>query len=386
MFENRISLFSLFGFKVKLDMSWFVLAILITWSLAKGVFPYYFKGLESSTYWWMGVAGALGLFVSIVFHEFFHSLIAKMYGLPMKGITLFIFGGVSEMEDEPQSPKVEFLMAIAGPLSSVVLSGIFYGLTFISNKSKLPISISGVLAYLALINIILAGFNLVPAFPLDGGRVLRSILWGIKHNLKWATHVASTLGSLFGVLLIILGIANFMSGNFIGGLWYFLIGLFIRNASKMSYRQIIIRRALAGEPVEKFMKTEPVTVEPNLTLSELVRDYFYKFHYKMYPVVEEGSVDGCITSKQVKQVPHNLWDSYKVKDLIQPCTKDNSVSAHTDAIKALSMMSNTGNSRLMVLDGGKLEGIVTLKDLLRFLALKIDLEGDNEIQLPPSPI
>jgi predicted transcriptional regulator len=177
-----------------------------------------------------------------------------------------------------------------------------------------------------------------------------------------------------------------MSGNFIGGLWYFLIGLFIRNASKMSYRQIIIRRALAGEPVEKFMKTEPVTVEPNLTLSELVRDYFYKFHYKMYPVVEEGSVDGCITSKQVKQVPHNLWDSYKVKDLLQPCTKDNSVSAHTDAVKALSMMSNTGNSRLMVLDGGKLEGIVTLKDLLRFLALKIDLEGDNEIQLPPSPI
>ncbi|MEN6383885.1 MAG: site-2 protease family protein [Phycisphaerales bacterium] len=382
MFENRISLFSLFGFKVKLDMSWFVLAVLITWSLAKGVFPFYFKGLDNSTYWWMGVAGAIGLFVSIVFHEFFHSLIAKAYGMPMKGITLFIFGGVSEMEDEPESPKIEFLMAIAGPISSLVLSGIFYVLLVVSHRIKVPISVSGVLGYLAMINVILAVFNLVPAFPLDGGRVLRSILWGLKHNLKWATRIASMLGSMFGMLLIILGIVNFIAGNFIGGLWYFLIGMFIRNASKMSYRQMVIRKALAGEPVEKFMKSEPITVAPNLTVTELVRDYFYKYHYKMYPVAENGNVDGCITSRQIKQVPHNLWDNYKVKDLIVPCTKENTVSSHTDAVKALSLMSSTGNSRLMVLDDNKLKGIVTLKDLLKFLALKIDLEGDEQIQLP----
>jgi len=379
MFENRISLFSLFGFKVKLDVSWFVLAVLITWSLAKGVFPSYYGGFGNATYWWMGAAGAAGLFVSIVFHEFFHSLIARLYGMPMRGITLFIFGGVSEMEEEPPSAKIEFIMAIIGPVSSLALSGIFYGLLYISKASRLPESISGVLAYLSVINVVLAGFNLVPAFPLDGGRVLRSILWGIKKNLRWATHVASSLGAMFGLLLVVLGVANFIAGNFIGGLWYFLIGMFIRNASKMSYRQLIIRNALAGERVERFMKTEPITVEPNLTVSELVKDYFYKHHYKMYPIVEAGKVTGCVTTRQIRQIPHNLWDNYKVKDIAQPCTKENSILIHTDAVQALSQMSSTGNSRLMVLDGKKLAGIVTLKDLLKFLALKIDLEGDFDI-------
>ena len=165
MFEKRISLFSLFGFKVKLDISWFVLAILVTWSLATGVFPERFSGLGTAVYWWMGIAGAIGLFVSIVFHEFCHSIIARYYGLQMKGITLFIFGGVAEMEDEPQSPKVEFLMAIAGPISSVLLGGVFYLLEKAGKNAGLPISVNAVLAYLSWINILLAVFNLVPAFP-----------------------------------------------------------------------------------------------------------------------------------------------------------------------------------------------------------------------------
>jgi Zn-dependent protease len=377
MFERRISLFSLFGFKVKLDISWFILAILIAWSLATGVFPNYFGGLGTTTYWWMGIAGAIGLFVSIVFHEFCHSIVARYYGLSMKGITLFIFGGVAEMEDEPQSPKVEFLMALAGPLSSVLLSGIFYLLGMAGKNAGLPVSVSGVLVYLSWINLILAGFNLVPAFPLDGGRILRSILWGMKHNLRWATHVASSLGSAFGILLIVLGIVSFISGNFIGGLWYFLIGMFVRGASQMSYRQLIIRKALAGEHVERFMKPEPVTVSPTLTVSELVQNYFYKYHYKMFPVLENGRVKGCISTREVKQIPHDQWNNYKIAGLVKPCSRENTVSLHEDAIKALALMNSTQNSRLMVLDGDKLAGIVTLKDLLQFLALKIDLE-ENE--------
>lgn len=382
MFENRISLFSLFGFKVKLDFSWFILAVLIAWSLATEVFPDYFSGLAKATYWWMGIAGALGLFVSIVFHEFCHSIVARYYGLSMKGITLFVFGGVAEMEDEPQSPKVELLMALAGPASSVLLGGIFFVLGRAGKNIGLPLSIVAVLGYLSWINIILAVFNLVPAFPLDGGRVLRSILWAIKHNLRWATHIASFLGSAFGIFLIIVGIASFISGNFIGGLWYSLIGLFVRNASNLSYKQLIIRRALAGEHVDRFMKPDPITVAPTLTVAQLVREYFYKYHYKMFPVVEDGTVRGSISTRQIKDIPHSQWDDLKIGDLTEPVSKENSVSMHEDAIKALSLMSNTQNSRLMVIDDGKLEGIVTLKDLLKFLALKIDLEERANINIP----
>jgi len=381
MFERRISLFSLFGFKVKLDISWFILAVLITWSLATGVFPNYFGGLGKATYWWMGAAGAVGLFVSIVFHEFCHSIVARYYGLSMKGITLFVFGGVAEMEDEPQSPKIEFLMALAGPASSVLLSGVFYLLASAGKNAGLPVSVNGVLVYLSWINLILAGFNLVPAFPLDGGRVLRSILWAAKHNLRWATHVASQFGSAFGILLIVLGIVSFISGNFIGGLWYFLIGMFVRGASQMSYRQLIIRKALAGEHVERFMKPDPVTVRPILTISELVGDYFYKYHYKMFPVLEDGRVLGCISTREVKEIPHEQWSNHKIADLVKPCSRENTVSLHEDAIKVLALMNSTGNSRFMVLDGDKLAGIVTLKDLLQFLALKIDLEENEKFQL-----
>ncbi|MFZ0034661.1 MAG: site-2 protease family protein [Sedimentisphaerales bacterium] len=382
MFGKPISLFSLFGFKVKLDVSWFILGILIAWSLATGVFPEYLPGLGVTAYWWMGIAGSLGLLVSIVFHEFCHSIVARYYGLSMKGITLFIFGGVAEMENEPESPKVEFLMALAGPVSSVLLSGVFYALVTAGKSIGWAKPANGVLGYLAWINLILAGFNLVPAFPLDGGRILRSILWAVKHNLRWATHIASSLGSAFGILLIVLGVINFIGGNFIGGLWYFLIGMFVRSASQMSYRQLIIRKALAGEHVGRFMKSEPISVSPSITLSELVQDYFYKYHYKMFPVLENGQVKGCVSTKEVKQIPHERWSDYRVADIVKPCSRENTVSVQEDAIKALSLMSSTGNSRLMVLDGEKIAGVVTLKDLLQFLALKIDLEEKDEIKIP----
>ena len=256
MFGKKIPLFNLFGFKVGIDATWFILAVLITWSLAEGVFPHYFAGLSEATYWWMGVAGALGLFISIVFHEFCHSLVARQFGLPIKGITLFIFGGVAEMSQEPENARSEFFMAIAGPLSSVVLSGIFF-LTYTAGKAvNWPGPVNDVLVYLGWLNIILAGFNMVPAFPLDGGRVLRSILWYAKGNLRWATRISSGFGAGFGLLLMILGVISFIGGNFIGGLWYFLIGIFIRSASQMSYRQLLVKNALSGEPINRFRSEE----------------------------------------------------------------------------------------------------------------------------------
>jgi len=376
MFGKRIPLFKLLGFTVNIDLSWLILAVLVTWSLAKGLFPYYFEGLSNQVYWWMGIAGAIGLFISIVFHEFCHSIVARHFGLPMKGITLFIFGGVAEMESEPQSPKVEFLMAIMGPVSSVLLGAAFYLASMAGKSVGWPTSVNGVLQYLMVINFVLAGFNLLPAFPLDGGRVLRSILWGIRGNLRWATRIASGLGSAIGILLIVLGFLSFISGSFIGGIWYFLIGMFIRQASQMSYNQLLMRNALAGEEISRFMMTEPISVSPSLTVKQLVNDYFYKYHYKMFPVSNGDGPIGCVGSKQVKEVPKDEWSRHTVKEVAAPCSDDNTISPETDALQALSLMSRTGNSRLMVVEENRLLGIVTLKDMLKFLSLKIDLEEE----------
>ncbi len=374
MFGRKIPLFNLFGFKVKIDTSWFILAVLITWSLAKGVFPHYFGGLSNAAYWWMGVAGAAGLFASIIFHEFCHSIVARQFDLPMKGITLFIFGGVAEMSEEPKSAKAEFFMAVVGPLSSIFLGGLMYLAFKVGGKMNWPGPVIAVLAYLSWLNILLAGFNLVPAFPLDGGRILRSILWAIKKNLRWATRIASGFGAAFGWFLVFMGAINFINGNFIGGIWYFLIGMFIKGASNVSYQQLVIRNALSGESIKRFMKSDIVTVPSSTSISSLVEDYFYKYHYKIFPVTDDGRLSGCVSTKEVKSIPKSEWGQHTVKEVVLPCSQQNTISPDTDAMKALSLMNISGNSRLMVIENEKLVGIVTLKDMLKFLSLKIDLE------------
>ncbi|MDW7680491.1 MAG: site-2 protease family protein [bacterium] len=378
MFGKSVRLFKLLGFSVKIDVSWLILALLITWSLAKGLFPTYFENLPTATYWWMGVAGAIGLFFSIVFHELSHSLVARNYGIPIRGITLFIFGGVAEMHEEPQTPKSELLMAIAGPISSLVLGGVFYGVHLIGKHTMWGEPVHGVLIYLAIINLILAGFNMLPAFPLDGGRVLRSILWSWKDSLRWATRISSQIGSAFGVILIILGAINFFSGNVIGGVWWFLIGLFMRSASQMSYQQLIIRKALEGETIERFMKKNPVTVPPTLSLYELVENFIYKYHFKIFPVVKQAELLGCVKSKQLKEIPREEWKKQTVGDIFEKCSADNTIAVDTDAVKALSAMKRSSNSRIMVVDkNNKLAGILSLKDLMEFLSLKIELEDKD---------
>ncbi len=375
MFGRRIRLFKLFGFQVWVDLSWLVIAALVTWTLAVGVFPQYYRGLSSATYWTMGVLGACGLFASIVFHEFAHSLVARRFGMEMSGITLFIFGGVAEMKEEPRSPQAEFFMAIAGPASSVVLAFVFWATAQLGRLAGWPPSVYGVLGYLGLINIMLVAFNLIPAFPLDGGRVARSILWGWKKNLPWATRIVTAIGSGFGLLLTGLGILSFLFGNLVGGIWWFLIGLFLRNAARMSYQQVMMREALAGEPLRRFMNPNPVTVSPSASVQEFVDDYVYRYHHKLYPVVTDGQLLGCITLNRVKQIPRQEWPNHQVGELIKQCGDDNAIDADADAIDALSRMNKAQASRLVVVKNNKLVGVVTLKDLLKFLSLKVELES-----------
>jgi Zn-dependent protease/CBS domain-containing protein len=376
MFGHRLKLFKLFGFEVRLDASWLFLAVLIVWSLAAGVFPQTTPGLSRSVYWWMGVAGAVGLFGSIVFHELCHSLVANRFRLPMRGITLFIFGGVAEMGSEPQSPKVEFLMAIAGPISSIVL-GLLCVLLARWGMGAWPDPMVGVIAYLAWINLALAAFNLIPAFPLDGGRMLRAALWHFQGDVRRATRIASRIGAGFGFALMIYGGWVFLHGNLIGGIWYFLIGMFLRQASQSSYQQVVLREALAGEPVQHFMKANPITVRPYISVREFVEDFIYRYHFRMFPVVSDtGDITGCVGVGDVKNIPRDEWDRHTVQEIARPVSETNTIAPDTDALKALSKMRDAGTNGLLVTDHGRLLAIVSLKDLLKLLSAKLDLEGD----------
>ena len=377
MFGRRITLFRLLGFEVRVDLSWLVLAALVTWTLAVGLFPHTYGGLGRATYWWMGVFGALGLFFSILFHEFCHSLVARRFGLPMRGITLFIFGGVAEMEDEPPSPKAEFLMSVAGPLASIALGLLFHAAAAWMERAASAVPVQGVVSYLARINGILALFNLVPAFPLDGGRLLRAVLWQRKKDLRRATRIASRIGSGFGIFLILVGAGNFLIGNTLGGLWLFMIGMFLRSSAEASYRQVVFRKALEGETVERFMNPQPVAVPPSITIGELVESYLYRHAFKMYPVVEQDRLLGCITIRRVKEIPRDDWDRLTVGQRLEPCSDANSIDPGAGALQALTLMGKSGNSRLLVVKNGRLVGILSLKDIMGYLSAKMELGGDE---------
>jgi Zn-dependent protease len=372
MFGRKIKLFRLLGFEVGLDPSWIVLAVLVAWSLSTGYFPFKYRDLSTSSYWLMGVIGAVGLFASIVAHEFCHSLVARRQGLPMEGITLFIFGGVAEMSDEPPGAREEFLIAVVGPLASFAMAAVFYGLYRLGDGAGWTTAVTGVVGYLGMINLILAIFNLI----LDGGRILRAALWGWKGNLKRATRIASRIGEGFGILLIVLGVLRVLNGLFIGGMWFFLIGLFIQNAAKMSYQQLLTRRALEGEALQRFMNPDPVTVPPDTRLDRLVEDYVYRYHHKLYPVVDGDRLVGCITTRQVKATPRDRWGNTTVGELAEGCSAENTIAPTADAVDALARMHRNSTGRLMVVADGRLRGIIALKDLLQFLSMKIELEED----------
>jgi Zn-dependent protease/CBS domain-containing protein len=377
MFGSRVRLFRLFGFSVGVDLSWIFLAILVTWSLSTVVFPQMHPDLDSTSYWIMGIIGAVGLFLSIILHELGHSFVARQFGIPINEITLFIFGGVAEMEDEPPDAKSEFLMAIAGPATSFLIAGVLLAFQYVVAPRIPATPLMTVIRYLFWLNLVVAFFNLLPAFPLDGGRVLRSILWHVKANLKWATRVASSIGSAFGTGLIVLGLLVFVGGSIVQGLWWFMIGMFMRAASSMSYRQVLIRRMLRGETVRQFMKADPVSVAPYVSLHDLVENYIYRHHYKLFPVVQDGGLVGYITARDVSQIPREEWEQRTVDELMHSYSTGNTIGPDEDAMKALAAMSRSGNSRLMVVENGKLVGIIALKDMLNFLSLKFDLENEE---------
>jgi Zn-dependent protease len=378
MFGKSIPLFKLFGFPIRLDPSWFIVAILLIWSLSAFFFPQTYPDLGATAHWWMGIMAALGLFASIILHEVGHSVVARHYGIPIKGITLFIFGGVAELEDEPANAKAEFLVAIAGPLVSLLLVLAFAGLAALLRLTGLTAAV-GVFSYLATINTIVVVFNMIPAFPLDGGRVLRAGLWKARGSLRKATRTTSRIGTIFGIVFIGLGVLSFFMGSLVGGIWLALIGLFLRGAAQMSYQQLLVRQALEGEPIHRFMTTDPVTVSPTMSVQEMIENYVYRYYYKLFPVVEGDQLVGCVTLDRIKDLSSDERATRTVGDIAEACSEKNTISSDADAMHALSRM-NQDNPRMMVVDNGHLRGIIALRDLMRFFSLRIELGDESETQ------
>ncbi len=374
MFRTRITLFRIAGIAVRVDASWIVLLALVTWSLGGNYFPDEYPGLPASLYWTMGFIGALGLFASVLFHELSHAVVARRNGVPMNGITLFIFGGVAEMEEEPQQARSELLIALAGPLATVFLILVLNPLASLMRNQHAPVPATAIVSYLAMVNLVLLIFNVIPAFPLDGGRVLRAILWKRKGDVRAATRIASQIGSGFGLLLIFFGVVRVIMGDFLGGMWAFLIGSFLRNAAAMSYQQVVLREAMRGSTVRRFMKSDVITVPREISVADLVENYFYKHHYRMFPVVSDGRLTGCVSIAEVSQLPRDEWDRQSAGAIASNCTTDNTITADTDAVDALARMHRTGTSQLLVMEGERLVGMLTLQDLLRFFAMKVELE------------
>lgn len=373
--RGQFRLFSLFGFEVKLDLSWLLLALLITWSLGAGIFPEEYPDLPRRVYAWMGLACAIGVFFSIVFHEFSHSLVARQFGLPIKGITLFIFGGVAEMEKEPPSPTSEFLMAAAGPLASFLLALVFSEIESVAVAREWPVSFVGVFDKLAYINVVVAIFNLVPAFPLDGGRMLRAALWKWKNDMRVATRISSGIGAGFGLALMLLGGLSFIQGNLIGGMWWFLIGIFLRSAAMASYQQLLLQDVLRDKPISDFMRKDPVIVPPSITVQKWIEDYVYQHHFKMFPVVQDSKLLGCISIDRIRQIPRADWPGKTVNDVMEPVSAANSIPADTMTMKLLSTMVRPDTpSRFMVVENDQLVGMISFKDLQELIALKLEIE------------
>jgi len=377
IFLYRIKLFSVFGFQVSVDASWLLLAALITWTLAGAVFPHLAPRLSTASYWAMSALATIGLLLSIVFHETAHSLVARHYGMPIRGITLFIFGGVAEMTAEPGRPRDELLMAAAGPAASLLLATILFLLFTGVVASGGSTSVGGVLWYLALLNFMLAVFNLVPAFPLDGGRIFRAVLWSWRGDLDWATRIAASGGNMFGIVLIVFGLIGVLQGDFIGGMWRFLIGMFLRGAASASYSETLARRLLTDIPVARLMNRDPIVVTSDLSVQHFIDDYVYCYHHLWFPVMQDNTVVGSVDTHQIAALDRTIWPTVPIRRVMRPLSRDDTVTPEVSAFAALMQMRRTGRSRLMVLYDGTLFGIVSSRDLLNVLSLERELHQNK---------
>ncbi len=354
---------TIIGIPIRVHYSWLLVFGLIVWSLSTYYFPEAAPDLPVASYWIKGILAAFLLFASVAFHELSHSVVARHYGLPIEGITLFIFGGVAQMRGEPPHPRAEFWIAIVGPLSSFLLVAIFFVLAMTTTGGT-----HALFAYVARINLILGVFNLIPGFPMDGGRVLRSWIWGKKNDFFYATRRASGIGQKIALFFIFFGIFSVIAGM-PGGLWLMLIGWFIYSAAQASYQQATLQETLAGIRVGDIMVRDPVSVSPAMTLEDALNDYFLRSGYGGYPVVDHGTYLGLLTLKELKKVPREQFRQTRVSDVFAPHTRKWEVSLDDSVIDALEKMIREDVGRLVVTRGDSIVGMITRNGIARYLQI-----------------
>jgi Zn-dependent protease/CBS domain-containing protein len=367
--EASIRLGTIRGIQLGIHFTWFIALVLFSFLLARGQFPARFPGWTDTEYWIIGVAAVLLLFFSVIVHEFGHALTAQARDIPVLSITLFIFGGVAALSQESEDPGDEFLIAIAGPVASVGLAGMFGALWAVTTQPQL----NALFGYLSLINLILAIFNMVPGFPLDGGRVLRAILWKLTGNLRRSTRVVTTIGSLIGTLFFVLGVLAIIEGVVFNGIWFLALGWFLQSAAQQGYQQVKQQEMLQGRTVSDIMNVYPITVEPDVRVNEFVTDYILRRTAHGATVVRDEKVLGIITLTDVKRCDQSEWPTTRIGDIMTPRSELHVVESGTSLNRALQLMSNHDLHQIPVIDRDRLVGMLSRSDFMRYINLRNEL-------------
>jgi Zn-dependent protease/CBS domain-containing protein len=364
MNRHTIPLGRILGIPIRLDYSWFLIFVLVTWSLAVGYYPAEFKNWPQSHYWILAAATTIMLFVSVLLHELGHSVIAMHYKIPVRSITLFIFGGVSLIGAEPPSAAAGFWISIAGPLVSFALAALF------SQLYPLFTAVSPLMAlakYLVYINVALGVFNLIPGFPLDGGGVLRSILWGFTHSLRRATVIASTVGRFIAYLFILFGVWQMFIGRFFDGMWIAFIGWFLESSARGLVQQQALQDLLAGHKVAQAMHTGYATVPADTTLEQLVDHHILGVGQRSFLVTSGNQVTGLLTLHHLKQIPRSQWATTTAAQIVIPVAQMKKVGPDTGLWEALEEMDRDGVNQLPVMADGQIRGVLSREDVVSYL-------------------
>jgi Zn-dependent protease/CBS domain-containing protein len=383
MLGNSIRLFRIAGIDVGVHISWFVIFGLVTWSLAVGVFPKFpgLAGLPDWEYWLLGAITALLLFASVIVHELAHSFVAKSRGLQVRSITLFIFGGVSNLAGEAKNPSTEFVIAVVGPLTSFVIAAVAFVIAAVVPRSAAELN--AVLSYLVYINVALGLFNLIPGFPLDGGRVFRALAWSLTGSLRRGTEIAAFVGQLVAYGLLLVGFYLILvQGELIQGIYFAAIGWFLQSAANSSLQQVLVEQRLRGARVADVVEPDTTGVAPDVPLATLIEDYFMRGNRRAVPVVADGRLVGMVTVGDVKEVPRDRWPTTTVGEVMGGREKVVSVSSRDTLQKALEALAAGDFEQVPVVDGGNLVGVVTRADIVRQLQLREALGFEGAMPRP----